>query len=167
MKLDLTLGTVALLIIAPLLVWRIYSRVKKLMARQRSIAARHWAGALVFTAIVLVTLAEVAGNTLLLGYWAAGTALGIGWGLFALRKTRMESTAEGAFFTPYAPLGMLFALLFAARVLYILFEVYANQGTGVPMRKLTESPVTVLALTLMAGYFGTVSAGLLRWRLRD
>lgn len=167
MKLDPTLGTIALLVLAPLLVWRIYSRVKKLLVRQPSVMARHWTGALVFIAIVLVTLAEVARQQALLPYWAAGTALGVGWGVFSLRKTRLESTQQGHFFTPYMPLGLLFALGFAARVLYVLLEAYANQGSGVPMQRLTDSPVTVLVLTAMAGYFGTVSAGLLRWRLRQ
>ena len=50
---NFTLGTVALLILAPLLVWRIYSRVNKLMVRQQSIMARHWTGMLVFLAMVL------------------------------------------------------------------------------------------------------------------
>lgn len=166
MKLDFTLGTLALLVLAPLLVWRIYARVKKLMVRQPSVMGRHWAGLMVFTAIVLGTLGEVARQQALLGYWAAGTLLGIGWGVFGMRKTRLELTDRGYFFTPYLPLGMVFALGFAARVLYLLFEAYANQGSGVPMQRLTDSPVTVFALTAMAGYFGTMSGGLLRWRLR-
>lgn len=163
---SLTLGTVALLILGPLLVWRIYSRVNKLMVRQQSIMARHWTGALVFLAMILVTLSEVVGaNPMLMGSWAAGTGFGIGWALFAFKRTRLEITPEGYFYTPFKPLGLLFAMLFAARVLYLLLEVYANQGT-MPLQRLTDSPLTVLAITLMAGYFGTISAGLLRWRLR-
>ena len=163
---SLTLGTVALLILAPLLVWRIYSRVNKLMVRQQSIMARHWTGTLVFLAMVLVTLSEVVSrDAMLMASWAVGTAFGIGWAVFAFKRTRLEMTPEGYFYTPVKPLGMLFAMLFAARVLYLLLEVYANQG-AMPVQRLTESPLTVLAITLMAGYFGTISAGLLRWRLR-
>lgn len=163
---SLTLGTVALLILGPLLVWRIYARVNKLMVRQQSIMARHWTGALVFLAMVLVTLSEVIGRDLMLmGSWAVGTAFGIGWALFAWKRMRLEITPEGYFYTPFRPLGILFAMVFAARVLYLLLEVYANQGS-MPVQRLTDSPLTVLAITLMAGYFGTISAGLLRWRIK-
>lgn len=163
---SLTVWTVALLILAPLLVWRIYSRVNKLMVRQKSVITRHWTGVGVFLAIILVTLTEViGGDPILLGCWAAGTAFGIGWALFAWRRVRLEVTPEGFFFTPFRPLGLLFAMLLASRLLYLLIEVYANQGA--PMQRFTESPVTVLAFTLVAGYFGAISAGLLRWRLQN
>jgi hypothetical protein len=163
---SLNIGTIALLILGPLLVWRIYSRVNKLMLRQQSIMARHWTGMLVFLAMILVTLSEVIGrDVMLMGSWAAGTAFGIGWALFAFRRFRLEITPEGYFFTPFKPLGLLIAMLFAARVLYLLLEVYMNQGS-MPLQRLSDSPLTVLAITLMAGYFGTISAGLVRWRMQ-
>jgi hypothetical protein len=57
-------------------------------------------------------------------------------------------------------------MLFAARILYIGFEMYANQGSDLPTPRFTDSPLTMLAVGLTGGYFGTYSAGLLRWRAR-
>ena len=55
-------------------------------------------------------------------------------------------------------------MLFTARVLYVGFEIYANQGSNVPMGRFTDSIVSMLAVGLTGGYFGTMSAGLAMWR---
>src|SRR5213079_2648604 len=70
----MNLSTLALLILVPLLVWRIYSRLKTAMARQRSIVARHWTGVGVFLAMVLVPATELVDKPGLLAWLAAGTA---------------------------------------------------------------------------------------------
>lgn len=160
----MNLYTLALLVLTPLLVWRVYSRLKKMMARQRSIMARHYTGLLVFSALVLVPASELASNPVSLGWLAVGAAAGIGYGVWGLRLTRFEDTGQGYYFTPNARLGIVVAMLFVARILYLGFELYAGQGSGAPAPKLTDSPLTLLSLGLFAGYFATYSAGLLRWR---
>jgi hypothetical protein len=160
----MNLTTLALLVLTPFLVWRIYSRLKTAMARQRSIVSRHWTGVGVFIAMVLVPASELAHRPAMLGWLALGTAAGIGYGIWGLRLTRFEDTNEGYYFTPNARLGILIAMLFAARILYIGFEMYANQGSNLPTPRFTDSPLTMLAVGLTGGYFGTFSAGLLRWR---
>jgi hypothetical protein len=160
------LTTIALLILAPLLVWRIYTRVKSLMARQRSILARHYTGLGVFLAMALVAASEVLRQPLPLGVLLAGTGLGIGWGMFGFKRTRLEATPEGCFFTPHMRLGLLIAMLFTARILYAGFELYAAKGSGTPPPRYSESLTTQLTVGLMAGYFGTMSAGLILWRRR-
>lgn len=153
----------ALLVLTPLLVWRIYSRIKAAMAPQRSVVSRHWIGLGVFTAMGLIVLAEAARDMFTLAYAATGLAFGIGWGVFGAKRTKMEQRADGYWFRPYARLGIAIAMLFFARVLYVGIDLYAGEQ---PIRRLTESPLTVLAMTVMAGYFGTLSASLLRWRMR-
>jgi hypothetical protein len=160
----MNLTTLALLVLTPLLVWRVYSRLKGMMQRQRSIVSRHWTGLGVFMAMVLVPGSELMARPMSLAWLAVGTAAGIAYGVWGLRLTRFEDTDQGYYFTPNARLGILVALLFAARILYIGFEMYANQGSGVPTPRFTDSPLTLLSLGLVAGYFGTYSAGLLRWR---
>ena len=93
-----------------------------------------------------------------------GSAAGIAYGIWGLRLTRFEDTDEGCYFTPNARLGILIAMLFTARILYIGFEMYANQGSNVPTPRFTDSTITLLAVGVTGGYFGTFSAGLLRWR---
>lgn len=160
----MNLTTLALLVLTPLLVWRLYSRLKTAMARQRSIVSRHWIGVGVFSAIVLIPASELVTRLPMLGWLALGAAAGIGYAVWGLRLTRFEITGEGYFFTPNARLGLVIAMLFAARILYIGFELYANQDSNLPNPRFTDSPLTMLAVGLTGGYFATYSAGLLRWR---
>lgn len=160
----MNITTLTLLVLTPFLVWRIYSRLRTAMARQRSIVSRHWTGLIVFTAMVLVPASELIHKLPMLGWLAAGAAAGIAYGVWGFRHTRREETAEGYWFTPPARLGILIAMLFTARVLYVGFEIYANQGTNVPMGRFTDSIVSMLAVGLTGGYFGTMSAGLAMWR---
>jgi hypothetical protein len=162
----MNLATLALLVLTPFLVWRVYSRLKTAMERQRSIESRHWTGLLVFTAMVVVPASELVTRAAMLGWLALGAAAGIGYGVWGLKLTRFEDTGEGYYFTPNARLGILIAMLFAARILYIGFEMYANQDSKLPTPRFTDSPLTMLAVGLTGGYFGTYSAGLLRWRRR-
>ena len=156
--------TVALLVLAPLLVWRIYSRVKGLMKRQRSVMQRHYTGAGAFAALVLVTASQLTALPGAFGWLVVGTLGGIGYGVWGLKLTRFETVKEGYFFTPNARLGLVIAMQFVAAVMYVGFEIYANQGMGTATPRVTDFVFFMPSLGLMAGYFWTYSAGLLRWR---
>jgi hypothetical protein len=161
----MSLTTLVLIILAPVLAWRIYSRLKTQMARQRSVLTRHYSGLLVFVAMVLVPLSEVLpARPLSLAALAGGALVGIALGNWGLRRTRFEQTDEGYFFTPHARLGIAVAMVLVARVLYIGIDIYLDQGTNVPAPRFTGSPLSMLCVGLTAAYFGTYSAGLLRWR---
>jgi hypothetical protein len=162
-----SVSTLVLVVLVPVLVWRVYSRVKGAMGRQASVPARHWLGVLVCGAALIVTASEVAGNTALLGYLAVGTVFGIGWGVFAFKRTRLMAGDDGWYFVPYAPLGIAVAMLFAARVLYVGVDLYINQGLPQARAPFMQAPLTVAAIAFAAAYFGTLSAGLLRWRLMN
>jgi hypothetical protein len=160
---DLT--TLALIILAPVLVWRIYARVKSRMVRQRSIVSRHYTGLLAFFAMIAVPAGELA-DPLALAALAGGLLAGLALGLYGLRVTRFEETEEGYFFTPNARLGTLVAMALVARVLYLGVLIYANKGSSAPTPRFTDSPLTMLTVGLAAGYFWMYSAGLLRWRMK-
>lgn len=160
----MNIQTIALLILVPLLMWRVYARLKRMMARQKSVVSRHWTGLAVFTAMVLVPGSELLAQPASLGWLAVGTAAGIAYAIWALRKTRCEVTAEGYFFTPHARLGMLVAMLFVGRIIYVGLEIFVNQGTANTLPRFTDSPLTLASLGVFAGYFGAYSAGMLRWR---
>ena len=162
----MNLTTLALLVLTPFLVWRVYSRLKTMMGRQRSIMARHWTGLGVFLAMLLVPASELVSRPPMLGWLALGAVFGVAYGVWGLRLTRFEDTDEGYYFTPNARLGILIAMLFTARILYLGFEMYANQGSNTPPPRFTDSLLTMLAVGVTGGYFGTFSAGVLRWRLK-
>jgi hypothetical protein len=161
---DISITTLILLALTPLLVWRVYNRIKARMARQRSIVSRHYTGVLVFGAMIVVPAAQLLGSPYNLGALVVGAVLGIGWSVWGFKRTRFEDTQQGYYFTPPARLGIFFAMILVARVLYIGVEIYANQGKGIPAPRLSDSPLTMLCVGLTAGYFGYYSAGLLRWR---
>ncbi len=160
------ISTIALLALTPLLVWRIYSRLKGLMARQRSVMQRHYTGAGAFALIPIVVASQVAPDLAMLGWLGAGIGFGIAYGAWGLKLTRFETTREGYFFTPNMRLGMVVAMLFVAAILFIGFEIYANQGTGLPTPRVTDYVFFLPCLGMMTGYFATYSVGLLRWRWR-
>jgi hypothetical protein len=159
----ITVTTIALLVLTPVLVWRVYARLKTQMQRQRSILTRHYTGIFVFIAMIVVPASELLGNPVSLGALAVGTAAGIAYGIWGLKLTRFDETDEGYYFTPNARLSIAIAMLFAARVLYIGFELYANQG---PAPRFTDSPLTMLVVGLTGAYFATYSIGVMRWRLK-
>jgi hypothetical protein len=162
----MTITTLALLLLTPILVWRIYSRLKTQMARQRSIMSRHYTGVLVFIGMILVSLSEVLTRPYALGALVAGTALGVFWGVFALKRTVYEDTEGAYFFTPPMRLGIVMAMILVARVLYLGVEIYASQQGNGPAPRFTDSPLTMLCVGLTGGYFGAYSVGLLLWRRR-
>lgn len=163
----MNLFTLALLVLTPLLVWRIYSRLKDMVMRQRSIMARHWTGLAGFTAALVVVGSEVMRSPEQLGWLAVGIAGGIGYGVWGLRLTRLEDTEQGMYFTPHPRLGIVAAMVLSARILYVGFDIYVNQGNGTPMPRFTDSPLTVLVLGFACAYYASYNAGLLRWRYRS
>lgn len=160
----MSLTTLALIFLVPLLVWRIYQRLKKQMVRQRSIMSRHYTGLLVFGALLLVPATELAGRPLSLAALAGGALGGIALGYYGLSRTRFEDTSEGYYFTPPTRMGILIAMLLVARVIYLGIEIYLNQGSNHPNPRFTDSPLTMFCLGVAAAYFATFSGALMRWR---
>jgi hypothetical protein len=162
----MSITTAALILLVPVLVWRIYQRLKTQMLRQRSILSRHYTGLLVFGGMVLVPLAELADRPLSLAVLALGAIAGIGLATYGLRRTRFEDTPEGYFFTPPMRMGILVAMLLVARVIYLGIEIYMNQGSSRPNPRFSDSYATMFCVGLTGAYFATFSASLMRWRQR-
>jgi hypothetical protein len=153
-------------VLIPFVMWRVYQRVKRLMVRQRSQAWRHWISAVLFPALLVLlgTLSLV--HPQALAGMAAGVAAGAALGVLGLRKTRFERIGSGVstefFYTPNAHIGVLVSLLFVGRLLYRGYEFYVL-GTAQP-QDFASSPLTLLVFGVLAGYYTTYAAGLLRWR---
>jgi len=164
----MSITTLALILLVPVLVWRIYSRLKAQMQRQRSIMSRHYTGLLVFAAMILVPAASLGDRPYALLALAGGALFGIILGMLGLRRTRFsENDAEaGYWFTPDPRLGVLVGMVLVARLIYLGIEIYMNQGSNLPNPRFSDSPLTTYCLGLTAGYFAAYSAGLVRWRLR-
>lgn len=152
--------------VALLVVWRLYSRIRRLIGRQRSKLWRHWLGAiflpLLLAFLAVGTLATPDGLAALL----AGTACGIGLAVWGLRLTKFERTAEGYFYTPNAHIGIALSLLLAARIGYRFLTLSALTGPQMQqsMQSFGRNPLTLVIVGTMLGYFASYAIGLLRWR---
>ncbi|WP_317202005.1 hypothetical protein [Janthinobacterium sp.] len=158
--------TLALLVLVPLLVWRIFSRLKRMMVRQPSTLWSHWAAAILFPLLVAALAALTGGAALPLSSLGAGALAGAWLGVWGIKLTRFENTAKGCFYTPNRHLGMLVAMLFVARALHLCLELYLNTRVAAPLPQQdpAQSPLTMLSCGLLAGYYGIYAWGLLRWR---
>lgn len=153
-----------------LILWRSYSRMRRLIGRQRLSKVRPWITVSVFPVLtVLLVTASIGKPTSLLAL-AAGVAVGLCLGLYGLRVTRFEKTPEGLFYTPSAHVGIALSLLFLGRILYRFVQIYAlgasagvSPGEGSHIGYAT-TPITLLIFGTLAGYYVTYAVGLLRWQ---
>ncbi|MFT5643531.1 MAG: hypothetical protein ACI83P_001078 [Janthinobacterium sp.] len=161
--------TIALLVLMPLLVWRIYARLKRMMGRSRLQPWRHYS-ALLLLALLTVTLALTSQLDLLAIFCLAAAALAGAWlGVWGITLTRFERTEKGLFFTPNLYLGLTVTMLFVARLLYRGLELYISSRAAVPAQldDFSSHPLTLLAFGLLAGYYTAYGAGLARWHHRQ
>lgn len=158
--------TIALLVLMPLLVWRIYSRLKSAMGRSRSQLARHWSAAVLFPLAILGLALTAWTDVLAVSCLGAGALAGAWLGLWGIRLTRFEHTDKGWFFTPNLHLALVVTMLFIARLLYRGLELYVNSRAlaPAPLQDFSQSPLTLLSFGLLAGYHAAYGAGLVRWR---
>jgi hypothetical protein len=153
--------------IAALVAWRVFARIRRLMVRQRLTGARPWILVCVLpvalAALLLVSLPRPASALALVG----GVAVGVGLGLYGLRLTTFEETPQGLFFTPNRYLGAAISLLLVGRIAYRALRVYVlSEPTGGMAPDFMRTPLTLLLVGTLAGYYLVYSAGLLRWRRR-
>ncbi|MES2015270.1 MAG: hypothetical protein V4484_02145 [Pseudomonadota bacterium] len=148
--------------LAPLLMYRIYKRVHRLTVRQKSRTWRHWTAVTLLPLLMVALGVSIMAKPIALATLAGGVAVGALLGVVALRRTGFERIGSDYFYTPYAPIGLVVAMLFIARVLYRIYEVISYGPQQTP--NLGSSPLTLSILGLMMGYYVVYGGGLLRWR---
>jgi hypothetical protein len=157
--------TFFLLALIPLIVWRVYSRVRRLVGRQRLSRVRPWITLTLFPLLIFLFASLAFPHLEVLAWLGGGIACGALLGLYGLRKTRFEPTREGLFYTPNVHLGIALSLLFVCRLAYRVLEVYVLEP-GRPRSPLefAHSPLTLSIFGLLAGYYIAYAIGLVRWR---
>ncbi|MDQ2927588.1 MAG: DUF1453 family protein [Pseudomonadota bacterium] len=153
--------------VAVFIVWRMASRVRRMVGRQRLSNVRPWLSVVIFPLLALLLLFIALAKPATLLALLAGIGVGVGLGFVGLRLTRFEATAEGLFYTPNAYLGVALSVLLIARLGWRYAQLYGigALADGSPA-DLGRSPLTLLLFGMLAGYYAAYSAGLLRWKHR-
>jgi hypothetical protein len=156
--------TIVLLLLVPLAVWRIYSRLKASIVRTESELWKHYLKGGVAAAVIVVLAVLSIGKWQALGALAAGAALGAFLGRRQFGLTRLHNRPEGFFYTPDRRLPLLILMLFFSRLIYRLFEAYLHMHDGIALDPdFLGNPVTTVVFGLVAGFYAMYSALLVRW----
>jgi hypothetical protein len=156
------------LLIGVFVVWRFYSRIRRMVVRQQLSKVRPWITVCAFPVLLALLAAGSIAQPLSLAALLGGTAVGVGLGIYGLRLTRFENTPEGLYYTPSAHLGIALSVLLIGRLGYRAMQMYSFTDAGYtpppPAAGIANSPVTLLIFGALAGYYVSYAVGLLRWR---
>jgi len=156
------------LALVPLVGWRLYQRMRRLVGRQKSVAWRHWTAAILFPLLLLMLLLPALGSPAALVALGAGVLAGVALAVWGLRLTHYERSGGDFYYTPSAHIGIGLSLLLGCRILYRLVEVYDGAlAHAEAARQFGSSPLTLLVFGMLAGYYASYAIGLLRWRRRN
>lgn len=159
--------TTTLLVLLPLLAWRLRARYRRLIGRQRTSKYRPW-----FSVGIYAVLLGFIGWTIW-GQWPALEALAgglcAGWLLsrWAWKQTQLEPTRQGLYYTPHTHLGVALLLLFVARIAWRIVEiVWLLPESQSGFHAFVASPLTMAVFGLMAGHNTGYAMALFLWRQR-
>jgi hypothetical protein len=156
----------ALFALVPLMAWRMYARIRRMIGRQRLSRIRPWVTLLIFPLLLGLLVLAARAHPDRLWFLGIGVAAGGALALFGLKKTRFERTPEGLFYTPNAHLGIGLSLLLIGRVIYRLVDVFVFGHVPPPTEPndFAITPLTLGVVGLLAGYYIVYAAGLVRSR---
>ena len=149
----------------PIIVWRMYSRIRRNIGRQHFSKWRPWLTMTIFPIIVILISMSALSQPLKLLAMAGGIAAGAALGVFGTRHTKFENTPDGIFYTPNAHIGIALSVIFFARVVYRMFQLYSIDPNAQPNpNDFASSPLTLSIFGLLAGYYVTYAIGLIRYQ---
>ena len=156
------------ILLGALIIWRFYSRIRRMVVRQKLSKVRPWITVCALPIVLIVFAALSMWHTLDLAALFGGVAVGVGLGVFGLRLTKFETTSEGMYYTPSAHLGIALSALLIARVGYRFWQMSsASPEMGLPPPGVGPgspgSPLTLLIVGTLAGYYVAYAIGLIRW----
>jgi hypothetical protein len=143
-------------LIAALVVWGVYRRLRRSFGRQRVREPLMWLriGILSAVAVAAAAATVAAHDVMVLAALAAGIAAGAALGYVGLRHTRFEVQPDGRFYTPHSYIGVAVSALFLGRLLYRFLTLYDG---GLPHQGFAASyqgnPITLAVFGALVGYY--------------
>ena len=158
--------TIAIALLVPLVAWRVYSRVRRMVGRQRLSKWRARITLTIFPLVCLMLGIGVLAHPERLAIFVAALGAGGALSVYGLRKTSFEAVPGLLYYTPNAHLGIALSLLFLGRVVYRALEIYSMPAGAATGADFARSPLTLAVFGLLAGYYMGYAVGLLRYRRR-
>lgn len=154
---------IAPLVIAPLIVWRLYYRMRRNFGRQPIRPKRMWTRVGLLSVVTLLVATQGLIDPRLAKGLSAGLAGGVALGLLALKLTRFEIDGQNDCYFPNLWIGMGLTALFVGRLLYRFMMLYPQMSHGAAgdFAAYQRSPLTMAILGLLLGYYIAYYAGLL------
>ncbi|HEX5459971.1 MAG TPA: hypothetical protein VFX20_08365 [Steroidobacteraceae bacterium] len=155
-------------LIAALVIFGLYRRMRRSFGRQRVTEGRMWLRIGIFTVItVLVAASTVAAHDLeVLGGMVAGIACGAVLGYVGLRHTKFEVTSEGRYYTPHTYMGLAVTALFVGRLAYRYLSISNGSLPSAPagggFKAMLHGPFTFAVLGVLVGYYVLYYLGVLQ-----
>jgi hypothetical protein len=153
------------LILIPFIVWRLYSRMRKLITRQEARPGRLWFSVILFPLLTLFMAWVVRKDMTALGSLAGGAVCGVALAMLGLKLTRFDVEGSKLFYQPNRYIGMGLMMVFVTRMVYRY--AFAQPAAGVqPGDAALHSPLTLVVMGLVFCYYAPYSAGILLRRAR-
>jgi hypothetical protein len=140
-------------VVVPLVIWRVYARIRRNIGRQPYRPKRLRGTAIFFALLALLAAAGAFRAPTALAALGAGIALAVPLGWWALRTTKWENSAAGEFYTPNSAIGLIVTLLFVGRIVYRVVAVTGIGGAGDVSPASFQNPLTLLIYGVTAGYY--------------
>jgi hypothetical protein len=151
------------LVLVPLILWRVYSRIRRMVGRQRLSKWRARITLILFPLLVAMLALAALTHPERLAILAVALAAGGALAVYGIRRTRFEAEPGKLYYTPNAHLGIALSLLFVGRIVVRFFEVFQG-GAPSSGADFARSPLTLAVFGLLAGYYIGYAIGLLRYR---
>jgi|GEM_PF-205891 len=145
-----------------LVAWRIVSRLRRAIGRQRLSPTRAWFAVACFPQLVLLLAASVLPYPARLAALALGVAGGVLLATYGLRKTVFEARPEGQYYTPHALIGAGLVLLLLGRLGYRLLGLGASGAAAVDPGAITPGTMDPGAIDPGAMDRGAIGLGALQ-----
>lgn len=152
-----------LIILLPLIAWRLHSRMRKLIGVQQVHETRLWVTVILFALIFVLMFSLFLHQASALVGLVSGALLGLMVALLALRLTEFNHSGTDLTYKPNAIIGIAVMSLIIGRLAYRFIQV-ANAGAD-PSKmdaNTINSPFTLLLGGLVFIYYSIYALGVLR-----
>lgn len=153
--------------VVALMLFIAYRRIRRSIGRQPFQPTRMKVRMAVLALAGLAFVVVPRGQVLILAGAAVGILAGVALAVYALKHTQFEFTETGTFYTGHPYIGLGIALLFVGRLVYrfVAMSTMApvdGPRSVSPFAGAIGNPITTGVFFVVAGYYLTYYAGLLR-----